>query len=153
MQWNAEVIQSLITLWNEEQISVTQIADRLGTTRNAVMGKIHRLRQAGHPVKQREVGKSPEGSPRPPRRRSPTTHKHSSLSAGEKSVVGVVLSHLNTPSPNHYVDIEALSSHHCREVVAVGPKALYCGAQKQEKSSFCPFHHAKNWVEPQKRMR
>jgi Uncharacterized protein conserved in bacteria len=40
--WTPERIAALIALWNEE-LSTSEIGRRLGITKNAVIGKVHRL--------------------------------------------------------------------------------------------------------------
>lgn len=42
MEWTPQRISTLIALW-DEGISTTEIGRRLGTTKNAVVGKVHRL--------------------------------------------------------------------------------------------------------------
>lgn len=51
--WGEEQVAQLIKLWNENK-SHLEIARELGTTRNAVAGKVWRLRNAG--VQMRGVG-------------------------------------------------------------------------------------------------
>ncbi len=41
-EWTPERIAALIALWNEE-LSTSEIGRRLGITKNAVIGKVHRL--------------------------------------------------------------------------------------------------------------
>jgi GcrA cell cycle regulator len=41
-EWTPERIAALIALWNEDH-STSEIGRRLGTTKNAVIGKVHRL--------------------------------------------------------------------------------------------------------------
>ncbi|MCP5364914.1 MAG: global cell cycle regulator GcrA-like protein [Hyphomicrobiales bacterium] len=41
-EWTAEKIAALMALWNEE-LSTSEIGRRLGVTKNAVIGKVHRL--------------------------------------------------------------------------------------------------------------
>jgi len=57
MEWNEERIAELRRLWSEG-FSASQIADRLGgITRNAVIGKAHRLNLPGRPSPiQRQLG-------------------------------------------------------------------------------------------------
>jgi GcrA cell cycle regulator len=67
MEWSSERIEQLRSLW-QEGLSASQIAVSLGgITRNAVIGKAHRLGLTGRPspIKNRPVGVS---RPRPPRR-------------------------------------------------------------------------------------
>src|SRR5262245_43498185 len=50
MSWTEERVELLTKLW-AEGMSATAIANRLGqTTRNAVIGKVHRLALAGRPT-------------------------------------------------------------------------------------------------------
>src|SRR5258705_9690362 len=67
MSWNDERVETLKRLW-AEGLSASQIATELGgITRNAVIGKVHRLGLSGRP-------KSPNtASPRP---RKTRTHPH-----------------------------------------------------------------------------
>jgi GcrA cell cycle regulator len=53
--WSDARVERLRSLWSDEALSASEIACRLGTTRNAVLGKVHRLglsnrRPAGAPV-------------------------------------------------------------------------------------------------------
>ena len=41
--WSDDRIERLRTLWADDELSASDIARRLGITRNAVLGKIHRL--------------------------------------------------------------------------------------------------------------
>lgn len=41
-EWTPERIAALIALWNED-VSTSEIGRRLGITKNAVIGKVHRL--------------------------------------------------------------------------------------------------------------
>jgi GcrA cell cycle regulator len=67
MEWSSERIEQLRALWHDG-LSASQIATHLGgITRNAVIGKAHRLGLTGRPspINNRSVGVS---RPRPPRR-------------------------------------------------------------------------------------
>lgn len=54
--WNDENTAQTIELW-EEDLSASQIAQRIGATKNTVIGKINRLRSAGHPFKREAATK------------------------------------------------------------------------------------------------
>lgn len=152
--WRNGSDKELIALWNESVLSVAEIAAKMNTTRGSIVGKIFRMRQQGVQLKQRTVGIRPDGTAAKPRTRPPAPSKHYPPLKRGGSVGGVVSpTTLNTPSPENYVDIAALEYHHCREVMRLKPTALYCGSKKQERSSFCPFHHAKNWQLPYSRVR
>ena len=69
MSWTDERVELLKKMWGEGQ-SASQIAKELGgVTRNAVIGKVHRLglsnRVGGAPAKPEPKAKAPEAKPRP----------------------------------------------------------------------------------------
>ena len=69
MAWTEDRVETLKTLWNEG-LSASQIAGRLGgVTRNAVIGKVHRLGLSGRaaPAKPKTVERK---APAPVRERS-----------------------------------------------------------------------------------
>jgi GcrA cell cycle regulator len=67
MEWTDEIIARLRALWVEGH-STAEIGRRLGISKNAVVGKAHRLDLAARPS---PIRPSPEGPrPRPPARRS-----------------------------------------------------------------------------------
>jgi GcrA cell cycle regulator len=68
MEWNDETILRLRTLWNEG-LSTAEIGRRMGVSKNAVVGKAHRLGLAARPSPIRRDA-SGSASPRPaaPRR-------------------------------------------------------------------------------------
>ena len=67
--WNDERLEKLTKFW-EQGLSITQIGIRLGVTRNAVVGKVHRM---GLPKRQSPIVRSDK--PFEPKRRklSPLT--------------------------------------------------------------------------------
>jgi GcrA cell cycle regulator len=66
MDWNEETIARLRALWNEGH-STAEIGRRLGITKNAVVGKAHRLNLPARPSPIRRSS----GEGRPPRRSVP----------------------------------------------------------------------------------
>lgn len=63
-EWNKSAIQQLTTLWAEGH-STAEIGRRFGITKNAVVGKSHRLDLPARPSPIRKTG---SGETRPPRR-------------------------------------------------------------------------------------
>ena len=53
-EWTPDRISTLIALWNEG-LSTSLIGERIGVTKNAVVGKVHRLKltKRGSPIKQK----------------------------------------------------------------------------------------------------
>src|SRR3954463_16324839 len=62
--WNLENVRRIETLWAEGH-STAEIGRRMGVTKNAIVGKAHRLRL---PARPRPIRAAAERKPRPPRR-------------------------------------------------------------------------------------
>lgn len=60
-QWSRESVAALIDLWNEG-ISATEIARKLGASKNAILGKVHRL---GLPKRKSPIKIKPVLAPEP----------------------------------------------------------------------------------------
>ena len=83
MSWNDERVELLKKLW-AEGLSASQIAGRLGgVTRNAVIGKVHRLGLSGRATSSRS------SSPRPRRVHAPRQHRAPSLLFGTRGNVAL----------------------------------------------------------------
>lgn len=65
MEWSQDRITELTRLWNEG-LSTSEIGKRLGISKNAVVGKAHRLRLSSRPSPIRRMGPRPM-MPRIPR--------------------------------------------------------------------------------------
>ena len=65
MAWTEDRVETLKTLWNEG-LSASQIAGRLGgVTRNAVIGKVHRLGLSGRATPAKPKTVKPKAAPQP----------------------------------------------------------------------------------------
>ena len=83
MAWNDERVELLKKLW-AEGLSASQIASRLGgVTRNAVIGKVHRLGLSGRATSSRSA------SPRPRRVQAPRQHRAPSLMFGTRGNIAL----------------------------------------------------------------
>jgi hypothetical protein len=154
--WTADATEQLIALWKEGYLSVSQIGSKLGCSRNAVVGKVFRLRKDGI-LEGRKVGVRPDGSAsrqnRPRKVRAAKARRAPNSLDIRRIAPRIVEAPLVAPDAGSFVDITALERHHCREVMVMEPRPLYCGATKKDGSSFCSFHHAKNWQLPDRRWR
>jgi GcrA cell cycle regulator len=63
MEWNDEIVARLVSLWDEGH-STAEIGRRINVSKNAVVGKAHRLNLPARPSPIRRDGAS--SSPRPP---------------------------------------------------------------------------------------
>jgi hypothetical protein len=158
--WSQEQTDKLVKLFNE-RVSYGVIAARLGKTRNAISGKVDRLRDAGAlneaAVQHRIHGSKGGHSPRQPVTRKLRTN----LMSGKKMAPvhlrkGLKRSPIPMPQSEDIarVTFAELEPHHCRficcaeagKAVAAGDK-LYCGLQQVPGSSYCEGHLAR--VSPQ----
>ena len=116
--WNKERVNILTANWTTQ--SAAEIALELGTTRNTVIGKAHRLKLAP----KRRRGRLPRAR-KPRTRTTPRSRPTGPLVAPEP---------IPAPSPiEGGVHILSLEGHHCRAIVGSGSDglAVYCGAQKE----------------------
>lgn len=145
MSWTDERIATLKQLWGAG-LSASQIANRLGgLTRNAVIGKAHRLALTGrgaprkdkpHPNRLVRRGKTP----RPPKQTK--TNARTSFAFG--SVASVMpdepapLVH-DEPALVSYAQLEA---HHCRFIPGdpAGDRTMYCGCKALPGLPYCETH-------------
>jgi GcrA cell cycle regulator len=139
MGWTDERVEMLKKLW-QDGLSASQIAKQLGgVTRNAVIGKVHRLGLSGRaaPSKPaRTVFKAPR-----PARPAP------SVSAAPRRIAEPV--NLPQPSPVRYVEeapglatVLTLGAHMCKW--PIGDPALdsftFCGRRTGEIGPYCQEH-------------
>lgn len=151
MIWTPDDILTLQAMWARGH-SATDIASELGTTRNSVVGKIHRLRGAKFEIARRGSGFRVDVKSDDPnevlfpfvRRRRRTrlqiarakaleAAEHATLKP-DQSVCAVTFMHLD--------------SMHCRWVLGEPHDQLYCGADQMAGSSYCYRHHAIAYTSP-----
>ncbi len=152
MSWTNERVDTLKKLWNDGE-SASAIAHRLGeVTRNAVIGKVHRLGLAGRATTSRASSASRPSSlfrprspsknirPRPhPRRTSPPP-----ATAARKTMRRAALPELG-PAPEIPVTVQTLTGRNCRwpEGDPKLPGFHFCGRPKTESPGpYCGAHAA-----------
>ena len=142
MSWNDERVNTLKKLWAEGH-SASQIAKQLGgVTRNAVIGKVHRLGLSGRatPSKpQRTTFKAPR----------PARAAVAAPSAPRRIAEPVSASQPVPPTPVRYVDerpgtatVLTLGAHMCKW--PIGDPSLdnftFCGRRSEETGPYCHEH-------------
>lgn len=155
MSWNDERVELLKRLWSEG-LSASQIASELGgITRNAVIGKVHRLGLSGRikgtaPARPRKA-RSEAPAPRPASR--PTTIGNTALAHALEPVMEAA------PAPAPVADnvvplsqrcsIMNLTEATCRWPVGEpGTESFYfCGARSATGMPYCT-HHARMAYQP-----
>lgn len=152
--WTDEREARLRTMWEVDGISASKCAAALGVTRNAVIGKVHRLKLArrgkssaakpkgrnGAAGKYRGVvvaarrARDAKAAPKPDRIKPPPPHVFkpdaSDLAVGAwNSLPGT------TP-----VSLEALARDGCRWPIGEDAPFLFCGCKAAAGSSYCATH-------------
>jgi len=132
--WTKECEERLISLW-KLGTSASGVAQLFGCglTRNAILGKVDRLRKAGIDVGPARTGGAAEAARRRPK--APVI-KHV---AKPKELPPCV-----EQDPTPLLD---LKPHQCRypidDINAPGTtETLFCGGQKKDGSSYCEHHHS-----------
>jgi GcrA cell cycle regulator len=155
MAWNDERVELLKKLW-AEGLSASQIAGRLGgVTRNAVIGKVHRLGLSGRATSSRST------SPRPRRANLPRPHRAPSILFGTrgnvalKPVYEAELEPLPAPvaelviPPSERASILTLKEAMCRWPIGDPgePEFHFCGRKSLGGMPYCE-HHARMAYQP-----
>lgn len=182
MTWTEERVETLKKLWIEG-LSASQIAGVLGgVTRNAVIGKVHRLGLSG---RAKSSSTSRIRKPRAPRRLtsggastggSATGSHGSTIAAGRKpqrsagAVIGnVALSPMASPqaaqetaqvqelyiAPENRADIMALTETRCRWPIGdpTHDDFYFCGGTCDQTKPYCEFHSNIAYHKPHERKR
>lgn len=156
MSWNDERVELLKKLWSEG-LSASQIASRLGTvTRNAVIGKVHRLGLSGRATTSRM--KSPR--PRPRQNVAKRVVKPRFQNVGNTALQRLYLADAEpyVPAVEEIViplaerkTIQTLAESHCRWPIG-DPQEQdfhFCGKNKVTGLPYCEFHARRAFQPPQ----
>jgi len=137
MHWNPQHIKTLTALW-QQGLSASQIAAQMGdgVTRNAVIGKIHRLG-----LNARRIA-DPKIVPLPVK-----NDASDALAEGGKALLmdqldDAPLEEEADKTPGGCASIVALSHHSCRWPIGEPqlPSFRFCGARKINGHSYCAVH-------------
>lgn len=136
MGWTAK----LDKWWNQDGMSAREIADRLGVSRGAVLGKVHRMGWSGtvkkpaRPNTGNRARKTPSKGPdRPPLRKEP----------GINDLVPLP----TDPSYEAAVTLMELKPHHCKWPISGPGMTRYCGCAKVSSSNpYCDTHMGRAFI-------
>lgn len=146
MTWTPERIDELKRLWTEGH-SCTQIAVKLrGVSRNAVIGKVHRLGLAGRLTAARPVKRRPQINPKV---------IAAAIPGGPKMRSAPLPLDLPAPQEAKRLTIAELKAGVCKYPLG-DPKEAgfgFCGCKCAEEESFCQFHKRIVYQKPVKRER
>jgi GcrA cell cycle regulator len=143
MNWSDDRVEQLKTLWTEG-LSASQIARALGgVTRNAVIGKVHRLGLAGRA--------SPSRSERP---RLPMAPKVPSVRAHVPAAPVVEEDPLQLEDGSH-ATVLTISDRMCRWPIGdpLTPDFYFCGQHSEEGKPYCDFHSRRAYHQLEKKKR
>jgi GcrA cell cycle regulator len=165
--WTEERVELLKKLW-AEGLSASQIAGRLaqGVTRNAVIGKVHRLNLSGRATQPRNAApRTARKSPREPSipGRSPSMPTAGATALKPFAHVAPRPIALPEPKPLRLVDsakdgritILHLNDKTCKWPIGDPNKEdfCFCGHGPREGSPYCEYHARMAYQPPQSRMR
>ena len=157
IDWTEETIARLRTLWAEGH-STAEIGRRMGTSKNAIIGKAHRLQMAPRASPIRERGTGTPRKPTPPRMRGPSLPP---LAAVAGSAPAKLVSPPTPPKPAVPVQVpepksttvfKPLSTRHpcCWPIGEPGTRGFhYCDGPAATGKPYCPRHAALAYVKPE----
>jgi GcrA cell cycle regulator len=179
MSWTDERVELLKKLWMEG-LSASQIAGELGqgVTRNAVIGKVHRLKLSGR-AKPAASTARPRAASRPARRMSPSSSQVSSSGGGMRrrsmgsapATMGAVALkqsedmdadlHFSPQTEELFIPVEerlgllALNEQTCKWPIGdpMNPDFHFCGRESLEAKPYCDFHSRKAYQKIERKRR
>lgn len=168
MSWNDERVELLKKLWSDG-LSASQIAGRLGgVTRNAVIGKVHRLGLSGRATTSRMKSHRPRTRPQAataaPGAKNQRLMKPRFAAVGNPALRNLYMgdSEPYTP-PAEEVDIplkerkyiQTLTENCCRWPIGDPqlPEFHFCGKKKVAGLPYCELHARRAFQPPQPRRR
>lgn len=167
MSWNDERVELLKKLW-ADGLSASQIAGRIGAvTRNAVIGKVHRLGLSGRATTTRMKSHRPRPRPNPGNGNSAGAAKRPLAAKPRFANVGnTALRELYREAEPYVAPIEeliiplaerrtiqTLEECHCRWPIGDPQEAEFhfCGKTKVTGLPYCEFHARRAFQPPQAR--
>ena len=133
MSWTLEREEKLKELWKKGH-TASQIASMLGdTTRNAVIGKAHRLNLEARTISKRSTQKIDA--------ENNNTTEVKTQKLGRKARFKALLLDKNF-EPENPTKLENLTDNHCRWPLGekMEPASLFCGRKSIEKFPYCRLH-------------
>lgn len=160
MAWTEDRVEVLKKLWAEGH-SASQIAKQLGgVTRNAVIGKVHRLGLSGRATPSRPVKRPPRlARPKPKvlpdgTVKVPASAKADQLRPGEKNAMLAALPPLELEDGSA-ATILTIRDSMCKWPIGdpADPNFAFCGRKCAEGGPYCAEHAAVAFQPPKKRER
>jgi GcrA cell cycle regulator len=152
MDWTPEQISDLTRLWGEG-LTTAEIGKRLGISKNAVVGKAHRLHLPARPSPIKRTGPRPQvyrpSTPRQPSApRAPSAPREPRVATQAAQTSAAALRALaNQPSAKR-LPMMALSASTCRWPIGDPGDAEFhfCGERSLDGKPYCSSHAAIAYV-------
>ncbi len=177
MSWTDERVELLKKLWMEG-LSASQIASELGdgVTRNAVIGKVHRLKLSAR-AKPASTAPRPRTSNRAPVRRTPSAGSSAPSGIKRRVMQSAPVLGATALKPSEEFAIEAepelvemneifipegerlslldLNEHTCKWPIGdpLNPDFHFCGRPSKEDGPYCEFHARRAYHQVDKKRR
>ena len=139
MAWTDDRVAILSKLW-AEGLSASQIAAKLGgVTRNAVIGKVHRLGLSGRAKPKRKTAKPAPRMARPARKRVPAKRRAAPRPAPAPAPVPLQAK----PLPNgEFATILTITEHLCKWPLGDPSSSdfRFCGRSTDKGEPYCKAH-------------
>jgi GcrA cell cycle regulator len=143
--WTADKINLLMSL-AREGFSAAQIAERMRSTRNAVLGKVHRLGCKLIDLNgDKRTARFPHGGRAP--RRAPRRPPVAKMAAPPETPAVTVVPVESATQPCTLMDLQPDS---CKWPINDGNPFLFCGAPRRDDGPYCE-HHARKAYAPTKK--
>lgn len=149
MAWTEEMIDSLKQMW-KEGLTTTEIAKRLGVSKNSIVGKVHRLNLKARPspIKKKEETIVAEIN----------NTKEENVKQATKPIKKINISPINVSTDhikkeNSYLKLTELDNHTCRWPIG-DPRDdnfCFCGKSVRSGQTYCEEHSAIAYVRPLKK--
>lgn len=149
MGWTPERINTLKKLW-QDGLSASQIAKQLGgVSRNAVIGKVHRLGLSGRAAPSQPARRAykPPRAPRPVKAKAPSAAPKAAASNTKATSVPLPVFRVEEPGS---ATILTLGAHMCKWPIGdpASDNFTYCGRRAQDGAPYC-LDHSRVAYQPQ----
>ncbi len=154
MAWTDERVETLKKLWTEG-LSASQIAKEMGegVTRNAIIGKVHRLKLSGRATPSRPPRPRAKPAPKP---RVTTAAPRTTTAPAPTREAPIAPPPLEpTPLPSgEFATVLTLTNHICKWPIGdpTSHDFRFCGRKSKAASPYCDAH-ASQAYQPQSRRR
>ena len=153
MAWTDERVETLKKLWTEG-LSASQIAQKLGgVTRNAVIGKVHRLGLSGRATPSRPVRRPAEPAQRV--KRAPARPAAQTAQPERETAPRPVPVEAQKLPSGEYATVLTLNNHICKWPIGDPDDSefRFCGRKAGQGSPYCEAHQQMAYQPAKKRRR